>query len=90
MTKEEVGSIIQYCKENGVTYKARLTELGIPAWKFYDSKAHYAKEQEVAGPGIGEFLQLTTGGEFVPMPSFSATTGRGGQRRRTIPPKCSV
>lgn len=82
MTKEEVGSIIQYCKENGVTYKARLAELGIPAWRFYDSKAHYVKEQEVTGPGIGEFLQLTTGGDFVPMPSFSATTGRGFSKKK--------
>ena len=29
MSKEEVAEIMNYCKEKGVTYKARLEELGI-------------------------------------------------------------
>ena len=27
MTKEEVASIVKYCNDNGVSYKARLSEL---------------------------------------------------------------
>ena len=76
MTKEEVAEIMTFCKENSVSYKSRLNELGIPEWKFFDSKARYAKEQaESPVPSGSEFLQLTSGGGFVPTPSFAATTG---------------
>lgn len=81
MSKEEVAQIMQYCKENGVTYKARLEELGIPRWRFFDSKTAYAREQaERAAPG-SEFLQLTCGGDFVPTPSFAAGAGKGLSRK---------
>ena len=33
MTKEEVASIVKYCNDNGVSYKARLSELGVPEHK---------------------------------------------------------
>lgn len=46
MTREEVEEVITYCKKNDISYKARSAELGIPAWKFYDSKFRYALEQE--------------------------------------------
>lgn len=65
---------MHYCKENGVSYKARLGELGIPEWRFYSSKSRYAKAQ--SGESVGEFIQLTGGGPLVPMPSFSARNGR--------------
>lgn len=74
MTQEEVASVMHYCKESGITYKTRLAELGIPEWRFYSSKARYAKAQ--SGEGAGEFIQLTGGGPLVPMPSFSARNGR--------------
>ena len=45
MSKEEVAEIMTFCKERGISYKSRLAELGIPTWKFFDSKARYAKEQ---------------------------------------------
>ena len=45
MSKEEVAEIMTYCKEKGISYKSRLEELGIPAWKFFDSKSRYAKDQ---------------------------------------------
>ena len=45
MTKEEVASIVKYCNDNGVSYKARLSELGVPEWRFFESKRRYAKEQ---------------------------------------------
>lgn len=75
MTREEVAEVMTYCKENGISYKERLTGLGIPLWKFYDSKARYAREQALS-EAKGEFLQLSAGGTFVPMPSFAATSGK--------------
>lgn len=81
MTREEVAEVMTYCKENGISYKARLAELGIPAWKFYDSKARYALEQESA-ESKGEFLQLYAGGSFVPMPSFAATSGKKAKGKK--------
>ena len=71
MTKEEVASIVKYCNDNGVSYKARLSELGVPEWKFFVSKRRYAKEQASSASPAGEFLQLTAGGDIVPMPSFT-------------------
>ena len=65
-----------------MSYKARLAELGIKEWRFYDAKARYAKEQERTGESVGEFVQLTAGGTFVPMPSFAATTGRKPKDKR--------
>ena len=76
MTRNEIAEIITYCKENGMSYKARLSELGIPEWRFYESKARYAREQEKNPDKVGEFIQLSAGGNFVPVPSFAATTGR--------------
>ena len=71
MTREEVAAIISYCKEHSVSYKTRLTELGIPQWRFYDSRSKYAKEQSEVINQPGEFLQLTSDGGFSPMPSFA-------------------
>lgn len=87
MTKEEVASIVQYCNDNGVSYKARLSELGVPEWKFFESKRHYAKEQASSASTAGEFLQQTAGGNFVPMPSFAAKTGRGFSKKNVQAPK---
>lgn len=66
MTREEVAEVITFCKKNDISYKARLAELGIPAWKFYDSKSRYALEQE-SSEAKGEFLQLYDGGSSVPI-----------------------
>ena len=60
MTREEVAEVITYCKKNNISYKTRLAELGIPAWKFYDSNSRYALEQE-SSEAKGEFLQLYAG-----------------------------
>ena len=81
MTKEEVASIVKYCNDNSVSYKARLSELGVPEWRFLESKRHYAKEQASSASSSGEFLQLTAGGDFVPMPAFAAKTGRGFSKK---------
>ena len=87
MSKEEVAEIITYCKDKGISYKSRLAELGIPEWKFFDSKARYARQQADNPASNGEFLQLTSGGAFVPMPSFAATTGRGFSKKKDQPQK---
>ena len=81
MTREEVAEVITFCKKNDISYKARLAELGIPAWKFYDSKSRYALEQE-SSEAKGEFLQLYAGDSSVPMPSFAATSGRKAKGRK--------
>ncbi len=59
MTKEEVSSIVAYCNEHNISFKDRLKELDIPAWKFYDAKRRYAVEQ--IKQQTGEFLQLMPG-----------------------------
>lgn len=54
MTKEEVAAVVAYCEDHKVRFKDRLEELGIPVWKFYDSKRRYAPKSESANGG--EFL----------------------------------
>ena len=69
MTKEEVAQVIAYCDENKISYKQRLSELGISPWNFYDAKRKYAPKEE--GDNVdnaGEFLQLIPGGAFLPNP----------------------
>ena len=66
MTKEEVAQVIAYCDENKISYKQRLSELGISPWNFYDAKRKYAPKEE--GENAGEFLQLIPGGTFLPNP----------------------
>ena len=66
MTKEEVAQVIAYCDENKISYKQRLSELGISPWSFYDAKRKYAPKEE--GDNAGEFLQLIPGGAFLPNP----------------------
>ena len=82
MTKEDVAGIMTHCQEKGISYKTRLAELGIPEWRFYESKSRYAREQESEMREKGEFLQLTSGSEFVPMRSFAAKTGRKAKDKK--------
>ena len=84
MTREEVAEIIHYCKSNGVTYKARLSELNIAPWKFYEYKAKYAAE-ETSAPMEGSFLQLVGSSEIVPMPSFAAKCGKKPKSKTSSP-----
>ena len=81
MTREEVAEVITYCKKNDTSYKTRLAELGIPAWKFYDSKSRYALEQE-SSESKGKFLQLYAGDSSAPVTSFAATSGRKAKGRK--------
>ena len=78
MTKEEVAEVVAYCEENKVSYKQRLAELGINAWNFYDAKRKYAPKQE--GENAGEFLQLVSGGTFLPDPIKPARSRSGKQK----------
>lgn len=66
MTKEEVSQVIAYCDENKISYKQRLSELGISPWNFYDAKRKYAPKEEEEN--AGEFLQLIPGGSFIRSP----------------------
>ena len=84
MTKEEVAEIIHYCKSNGVTYKARLNELSIAPWKFYEYKAKYAAEETTASMD-GSFVQLIGSSEIVPMPSFAAKCGKKPKNKISSP-----
>ena len=54
LTKQEVEEIVLYCQENGTSFKERLIELSIPAWKFYDAKKKYCSGDS----SKGHFLQL--------------------------------
>ena len=66
MTREEIQDIIQYCQDHGISYKQRLTELGIPLWKFYEWKRRYIIEDKLHPQHEGEFIQLPSTGNFVP------------------------
>lgn len=58
MTREEVTEVEVYCREHSITYKARLEELGIPYWKFHDSKGYYKQEDLLRGGGSGTFIPV--------------------------------
>lgn len=78
MTKEEVAEIVAYCDEHKISYKQRLSELGISQWSFYDAKRKYVPRQE--GENDGEFLQLMPGGAFLPNPIKPARSRSGKQK----------
>lgn len=88
LTREEVAEIMTYCNTQRVSYKSRLSELGIPEWRFFESKAKYAKEQKEESTKDGEFLRLTTeNNTLVAMPSFAAKTGRKSKGAKEPPSK---
>lgn len=66
MTEDEVAQVIAYCDENKISYKQRLSELGVNPWNFYDAKRKYAPKEE--REDSGGFIQLTPGGSFRPNP----------------------
>lgn len=80
LTKEEIAEIMIYCKENSVTYRQRLNELGIPSWKFYDNRARLARKQELLPESSGSFIQLSEG-TFVTEPDFKSSRMRSASAR---------
>lgn len=77
LTREEIAEIVQYCKENGVSYKSRLKEIGITEWRFYESKRRYT-EAQARKRESGEFLQLVRGNDSFPEPVLTnRETGKG-------------
>ena len=58
MTKEEIVGIVSYCKKNKVSYADRLSELGIPRWKFYKFKSKYFKRARSRSKA--DFIELPT------------------------------
>ena len=78
MTKEEIAEVVTYCDENKISYKQRLSELGISEWSFYSAKRKYAPKQD--GDSAGDFLQLVPGGTFLPNPIKPARSKSGKQK----------
>jgi len=65
MTKEEIASIVLYCKDNNVSFKDRLRELGIIPWRFYEAKSKYTKDKN------NELLAIGNKGNFIPCPDLT-------------------
>jgi len=65
MTKEEIASIVLYCKDNNVSFKDRLRELGITPWRFYEAKASMHKNNN------NELLEIGNKGNFIPCPDLT-------------------
>lgn len=67
LSKEEVLEIISYCDSHKIQRSTRLKELGITHWEFYKSRRKYL-ENEKSHPheDSGSFIQLGSGGGFVP------------------------
>ena len=79
MSSSEVNEIVRYCHENGLSYKERLTELGIAPWKFYDAKRHYNQKEA----SEGKFLQLTPGNSEQLSEFFGAPRPIGSRRKKS-------
>ena len=65
MSKEEIASIVLYCKENNVSFKDRLKELRIAPWRFYAAKSKYSKEVK------DELLDIGNKGRFIACPDLT-------------------
>ncbi|MGR5574835.1 hypothetical protein [Bacteroides thetaiotaomicron] len=64
MTKEEIASVVLYCKDNNVSFKSRLQELGITPWRFYEAKRSYANSNG------NELLEIDNKGRFIACPDL--------------------
>lgn len=76
LTKEEVASIVLYCKEHNVSFKSRLEKLGIAPWRFYEAKCKYGKDKSHS------LLEIGSQGTFIPCPDLN--------RRIKRPTACST
>lgn len=65
MSKEEIASIVLYCKENNVSFKDRLSELRITPWRFYEAKSKYSKGAK------DELLAIGSKGRFIACPDLT-------------------
>lgn len=72
--------MIVYRNEDKISYKQRLAELGVKPWSFYDAKRKYAPKEE--GENAGEFLQLVSGGSFLPNP-IKPSRSRGNKQKES-------
>lgn len=64
MTKEEIAAIVLYCKQQNVSFKSRLEELGIPQWRFYGAKRKYVQNNS------NELLEIGKEGAFIACPDL--------------------
>lgn len=80
MSKEEVASIVLYCKGNNVSFKDRLNELRITPWRFYAAKSQYSKQVKA------ELLDIGNQGNFVACPDL---TKKRIHDKKSSAPLCS-
>ena len=85
MTREEVLEIDAYCQEHKVSYRQRLEELDIRFWNFYKAKKKYRLQDEAAADSntSGGFVQLGTGGGFVPAMPPPRSSRSGAKAKQT-------
>ena len=76
MSKEEIASIVLYCKENKVSFKERLTELEITPWRFYAAKKKYLKIES------NDFIDIGNNGNFIACPDL---TKRRDKNKKGLP-----
>lgn len=88
LSKQEVIEIMAYCNETGSTFKARLRELDIKPWRFFDAKRKYIDSEDGSG-NAGEFVQLVPGGAFVPVPEMTSRS-KAKRDARAYAPATSV
>lgn len=65
LSKEQILDIISYCKNNKISRKDRLKELGLSPWSFYQSRKKYLALEARSGSNVGEFVRLSSTGEYV-------------------------
>ncbi len=82
MSKEEIASIVLYCKENNVSFKDRLKELRIAPWRFNAAKSKYSKEVK------DELLAIGNKGRFIACPDL--TLPKSVFMRRKVQHLCTV
>lgn len=77
MTKEEEASIVKYCNDNGVNYKARLSELGVPEPTLTKLLRLVAKSRQIA-TNQNKIATRTSPEACVFSPYFADTYGGKG------------
>lgn len=79
MTKEEIAAIVLYCKQQNVSFKSRLEELGIPPWQFYWAKRRYVENNS------NELLEIGKEGRFIPCPELQRKNFKGKEASSLMP-----
>lgn len=83
VTKEEEASIVKYCNDNGVNYKARLSELGVPEPTLTKLLRLVAKSRQIA-TNQNKIATRTSPEACVFSPYFADTYG-GKESSNNVP-----